>query len=147
MADGGRGLSERFTLAFTARPEDIDVMGHVNNAVWVRWMEAIATAHWDAVARPEDRARYVWLVTRHEIDYRGNIAEGESVTAETFIPEGPSGARFDRRVDFRNAAGKVIVSARTTWAMIDIATGRLCRVPAEVAAPFGPFDQDCNSAP
>ncbi len=129
-------MSRRFTLAFTARPEDIDVMGHVNNAVWVRWMEAIATAHWDAVARPEDRARYAWVVTRHEIDYRGNIAEGESVTAETFIPEGPSGARFDRRVDFRNAAGKVIVSARTTWAMIDVATGRLVRVTPEIAAPF-----------
>lgn len=132
-------MSNRFSLTFTARPEHIDVMGHVNNAVWVQWMEAIATAHWEATALPEHQARYAWVVTRHEIDYRGNIAEGDSVTAETFIPEGPSGARFDRRVDFRNADGKVIVSARTTWAMVEIATGRLCRVPADVAAPFGPF--------
>lgn len=129
-------MSSRFTLAFTASPDDIDIMGHVNNAVWVQWMEAIATAHWEAVALPEHQAAYAWVVTRHEIDYRGNIAAGESVTAETFIPDPPSGARFDRRVDFRTAAGKVIVSARTTWAMIEIATGRLMRVPAEVAAPF-----------
>lgn len=129
----------RFSLTFTAGPEHIDVMGHVNNAVWVQWMEAIATAHWEAVALPEHRARYAWVVVRHEIDYRGNIREGESVTAETFIPAGPSGARFDRRVDFRNAAEKVIVSARTSWAMIEIASGRLQRVPAEVAARFGPF--------
>lgn len=126
----------RFTLAFTAGPEHIDVLGHVNNAVWVQWMEAIATAHWEAVAPPEHVAAYVWVVARHEIDYRGNIREGESVTAETFIPEGPSGARFDRRVDFRNAAGRVIVSARTTWAMLDKASGRLLRVTPEVAAPF-----------
>lgn len=126
----------RFTLAFTARPEDIDVLDHVNNAVWVRWMEAIATAHWEAVAPAEHQAAYAWVVTRHEIDYRGNIRLGESVTAETFIPAGPSGARFERRVDFRNAAGKVIVSARTSWAMVDRATGRLLRVPADVAAPF-----------
>lgn len=125
-----------FSLTFTAGPEHIDVMGHVNNAVWVQWMEALATAHWEAVAAPEHRAAYAWVVTRHEIDYRGNIAAGESVTGETFIPEGPQGARFDRRVDFRNMAGKVIVSARTTWAMVEIATGRLKRVPAEVAAPF-----------
>jgi len=131
-------VSNDFSLTFTASPGDIDVMGHVNNAVWVQWMEAIATAHWEAVASPEHVAAYAWLVTRHEIDYRGNIAEGESVTAVTFIPGPPSGARFDRRVDFHNAAGKVIVSARTTWAMIDIATGRLMRVPAEVAAPFLP---------
>lgn len=125
-----------FTLTFTAGPEHIDVMGHVNNAVWVQWMEAIATAHWEAVALPEHRERYAWVVTRHEIDYRGNIREGEEALARTFIPEGPSGARFERRVEFRNAAGKVIVSARTVWAMIDTASGRLMRVPPEVAAPF-----------
>jgi acyl-CoA thioester hydrolase len=131
-------MSNRFTLTFTALPEHIDVMGHVNNAVWVQWMEAIATAHWEADAAPEHVAAYAWVVTRHEIDYRGNIREGESVTAETTIPAGPSGARFDRYVEFRNAAGKVIVSARTTWAMVEIATGRIMRVPPEVAAPFLP---------
>lgn len=129
-------MSGRFTLTFTAEPQHIDVMGHVNNAVWVQWMEAIATAHWEAAAAPEHVAAYAWVVTRHEIDYRGNIVAGESVTAETTIPEGPSGARFDRLVEFRNAAGKAIVSARSTWAMIDLATGRIMRVPAEVAAPF-----------
>ena len=98
-------MTAPFTLTFTALPEHIDVMGHVNNAVWVQWMEAIATEHWQATALPEHRDRYAWVVTRHEIDYRGNIREGESVTAETFIPDPPSGARFDRRVDFRNAAG------------------------------------------
>jgi acyl-CoA thioester hydrolase len=126
----------RHTLTFTAEPQHIDVMGHVNNAVWVQWMEALATAHWEAVAAPEHQAAYAWVVNRHEIDYRGNIQEGESVTAETFIPDGPNGARFDRRVDFRNQAGKVIVSARTTWVMIDRATGRIMRVPPEVAARF-----------
>ena len=126
----------RFTLTFTALPEHIDVMGHVNNAVWVQWMEAIATAHWEADAAHEHVAAFVWVVTRHEIDYRGNITAGESVTAETFIPAGPSGARFDRLVEFRNAAGKAIVSARSTWALIDRASGRVMRVPAEVAARF-----------
>jgi len=137
-------VTDRFRLTFTAGPEHIDVMGHVNNAVWVQWMEAIATAHWEAVALPEHQARHAWVVTRHEVDYRGNIREGESATAETFIPDVPHGARFDRRVDFRNAAGKVIVSARTTWAMLDMRTGRLARVPPDVAARF--MDQANTSA-
>ncbi|MCW1431752.1 acyl-CoA thioesterase [Novosphingobium sp. JCM 18896] len=131
-------MSNRHSLTFTAAPEHIDVMGHVNNAVWVQWMEALATAHWEADAAPEHLASYAWVVTRHEIDYRGNIKQGESVVAETFIPDPPSGAKFDRRIDFRNEAGKVIVSARSTWAMIDLKSGRLMRVPAEVAAPFMP---------
>ena len=131
----------RFTLAFTAAPEHIDELGHVNNAVWVRWIQDVATSHWDKVARPEDRAAYVWMVTRHEIDYRGNVSEGETVIAETFIPAPPKGARFDRRVDFRNAEGKVVVSANTTWAMIDKASGRPQRVRPEIAAPFEPFGE------
>jgi len=131
-------LSNRHALTFTAGPEHIDRMGHVNNAVWVQWMEALATAHWEAVAPAEHVARYAWVVVRHEIDYRGNIREGESVTGETFIPGGPNGVRFDRACEFRNAAGKAIVKSRSTWAMIDIATGRLSRIASEVAAPFLP---------
>ena len=132
----------RFSQTFTAQPQHIDELGHVNNAIWVDWIQQIATAHWSAVAAPEHQAAYIWVVTRHEIDYRGNIGLGESVTAETFIPSPPTGARFDRRVDFRNAAGQVIVSARTTWAMIDKASGRLARVREEVTAPFRPFADD-----
>ena len=137
-------MTNRHTQTFTAAPEHIDVMGHVNNAVWVRWMEAIATAHWQADAAPEHRAAYVWVVTRHEVDYRGNIGPGDSVIAETYIPTGPTGARFERWIDFRRASddgaptGKPIIAARSTWAMIDLATGRLARVSPEIAAPFAP---------
>ena len=132
----------RHTLSFTALPAHIDELGHVNNAVWADWIQQIATAHWSAVASPAHQAAYIWVVTRHEIDYRGNIALGESVIAETFIPSAPSGARFDRRVDFSDAAGKVIVSAQTTWALIDKASGRLQRVREAVAAPFRPFGDE-----
>ena len=125
-----------FTQIFTAQAEHIDLLGHVNNAVWVQWMEAIATAHWESIASADDLDRWVWVVARHEIDYRGNIRLGESVTATTFVPEGPTGARFDRRVDFRDAVGKLIVSACTTWALIDRASGRLHRVRADLAAQF-----------
>ena len=127
-----------YSMTFTARPEHIDVYGHVNNAVWVRWMEDIATAHWNRIAPPEHREAYAWFVTRHEIDYRGNIREGESCEATTAIGKAPSGARFERRTSFRALDGKLLVSAVTSWAMIDRATGRIMRVPREVAARFLP---------
>ena len=132
-------MSNRHQQTFTALPQHIDELGHVNNAVWVDWIQQIATAHWAAVASAEHQAQYIWVVTRHEIDYRGNIGVGETVTAETFIPAAPTGARFGRRVDFRDAAGKVIVSANTTWALLDKASGRLQRVREDIAAPFRPF--------
>ena len=129
-------MSARFTLTITAVPEDIDELGHVNNAVWVRWIQDIAVAHWQAVAPPEHVDAFVWVVTRHAIDYRGNVAAGETVTGETWVPEPPKGARFDRHVCFTGADGRVKVEAVTTWALLERATGRLLRVRPEVAAPF-----------
>ncbi len=124
-----------FTLTFIAAPADIDELGHVNNAVWVRWIQDIATAHWEAVAPAAHQAAYAWVVTRHEIDYRGNLAVGEGVSAETWVGT-LRGARFDRHVRFTGDDGRVKVEAVTTWALIDRATGRLLRVREEIAAPF-----------
>lgn len=125
-----------FTMPIAPAATDIDELGHVNNAAWVRWMQDVATAHWSAVARAEDISAYVWVVTRHEIDYLGNVGPGERVTARTWISDPPKGARFDRNMEFADATGKVVVRAKTTWALIDKASGRLARVRDEIAAPF-----------
>ena len=125
-----------FEKSITATEQDIDELGHVNNAVWVRWIQDMATAHWYAVAPPEYVDRYIWVVTRHEIDYLRAVLPGETVTGRTWVAEAPRGARFDRHRDFTGADGKVRVRAKTTWAIVDKATGRPLRVPPEVAAPF-----------
>ena len=125
-----------YTTTIRAGADDIDELGHVNNAVWVRWIQQIATEHWQSLAAPEQQQAHIWVVTRHEIDYRGNVREGETVTAETWVGEAPRGARFDRHCRFVGEDGKVRVEAKTTWALIDRASGRLLRVPAEMAAQF-----------
>jgi len=125
-----------FTLEIVAQPQDIDELGHVNNAVWVRWIQDIAVAHWLAAADPAHVDAYIWVVTRHEIDYLGNVQVGETVTARTWVPEAPRGARFDRHVAFSGPDGKDRVRAISTWALIDRASGRLLRVPPAVAARF-----------
>lgn len=125
-----------FTKTFIAEAGDIDELGHVNNAVWVRWVQELAVAHWEAVAPVEHRAAFVWVVTRHEIDYRGNLAAGATATGKTWVPEPPRGARFDRHFRFVDGEGKVLVEGITTWALLDRASGRLLRVREEIAAPF-----------
>ena len=125
-----------YTLSITPTSADIDELGHVNNAVWVRWIQDVATAHWNAVASPDHIAKWIWVVIRHEIDYFGNVGLGETVTVRTWISDPPTGARFNRNVEFTNDAGKPVVRAKTSWALIDRASGRLARVPGDVAAPF-----------
>ena len=126
----------RFERRITARPEDIDELGHVNNAAWVRWIQDVATDHWNAAAPPEHRDAYVWVVVRHEIDYLRAAGPDESVTGRTWVGEAPRGARFDRHVEFVGDDGRLKVRAKTTWAILDKATGRPLRVPPEVAAAF-----------
>jgi acyl-CoA thioester hydrolase len=125
-----------FELHFTAAPEHIDELGHVNNAVWVRWIQQVAVAHWDAVADDNHKNAYYWVVVRHEIDYLRAAFAGDRITARTWVGEAPKGARFDRHVEFTGADGRLLVRSRTDWAIIDKATGRPIRVPPEVVAPF-----------
>jgi acyl-CoA thioester hydrolase len=125
-----------FEMTLLAGPEHIDELGHVNNAVWVQWIQQVAVAHWESVADAAHKDDYFWVVVRHEIDYLRPAHEGDRIVARTWVGEAPKGARFDRLMQFTGADGKVCVRAKTQWAIIDKASGRPIRVPAEVVAPF-----------
>ena len=125
-----------FELTLTAGPEHIDELGHVNNAVWVQWIQQVAVAHWASVAGDAHKDAYYWVVVRHEIDYLRAAHEGDRIVARTWVGEAPKGARFDRLMEFFGPDGKTCVRSKTWWAIIDKALGRPIRVPAEVIAPF-----------
>ena len=97
-----------FEMAFTARPEHIDELGHVNNAVWVQWIQEVAVAHWDAVADPAHKDAYFWVIVRHEIDYLRAALEGDRVVGRTWVGEAPKGARFDRHMEFTGNDGRAV---------------------------------------
>ena len=131
-------MSPTFELELLAKPEHIDELGHVNNAVWVQWIQDVAVAHWRSAAAPEHDAAYFWVVVRHEIDYLRPAFEGEQILARTWIDAEVRGARSTRHMEFLGPDGKPCVRARTQWAIIDKAAGRPIRVPREVVAPFMP---------
>jgi acyl-CoA thioester hydrolase len=128
-------MAEPFRMALRADPQDIDENGHVNNAVYVRWLQEVATSHWYAVAPPEDVERFFWVISRHEIDYLKASHLGETLEAETW-GENPRGARFDRRTTLMGPSGDRRVEARTTWVLMDKALARPARVPKAMMALF-----------
>ena len=65
-----------FEKSITATKADIDELGHVNNAVWVQWIQDVAVSHWYALAPADYADRYIWVVTRHEIDYLRAVLPG-----------------------------------------------------------------------
>lgn len=116
-----------------------DELGHVNNLVWVRFAVELAWAH--SVAAGLDYPDYVarggiFVIRRHEIDYRGEAREGEELLGETWV-EAMRGARAIRRIRFLRAAdGAVLLETRSEWAFVDIATHRPRRIPAEILQRF-----------
>ena len=128
-------MGEPWHVPLSAEPADIDENGHINNAVYVRWLQEVATIHWRAVAAPEHQERYFWVIHRHEIDYLRASHLGEELVAKTW-GENPRGARFDRRTRINGPDGTVRVEARTTWVLMDRALARPARVPKSMMATF-----------
>ena len=120
-----------------AASEDIDELGHVNNVVYVRWVQEAGVDHWRAVAPPAMQDTRFWVCLRHEVDYREPVLEGETVEIRTWLGA-VSGPRFDRHVDIRKPGAKRFsCRARTVWAQIDRESGRPLRVHDDVLEAFG----------
>lgn len=115
---------------------DIDDMNHVNNVVYLRWVQDAAAAHWDAIASEELKNKYAWVVLRHEIDYKSPAKLGDIVTAKTWVSS-REGARSVRHVTLSNAAtGVMFAAAITTWCLLDAVTKRPKRIDTDITSIF-----------
>ncbi len=123
-----------FSMTITVSDEDIDAMNHVNNVVYVRWVQEVAEAHWNAVATEEIKKNFLWVVLRHEIDYLTSALKDDLLVATTWVEE-TTGPRSDRFVQISNSiTSKTIAKAKTVWCMLDGATLRPKRVDKNVIA-------------
>ena len=128
--------AEAFELAIEVEPADIDQLGHVNNVTYLRWVQEAAVAHWTAVAPAADQAKLLWVVVRHEIDYKQAAFLGDGIIARTWVGNA-SRIRFERFTELLRATDRaVLAKARTLWCPIDSRTGRLTSVSPEVRACF-----------
>lgn len=129
-------LHARYALPIEVLPQDIDELGHVNNVVYVRWVQDVAVAHWRVLATPEQQAEVAWVVVRHEIDYKRAARLGDRVVAETWVGTATRNT-FERHTELLRATDrKTLVRARTLWCPIDPQTGRPVQVSADIRARF-----------
>jgi len=128
--------SEIFELPLTIEPSDIDQLGHVNNVTYLRWVQDAATAHWTAAAPAEDQAKLLWVVLRHEIDYKRAALPADQIIARTWVGSATR-VRFERFTKILRAADQaVLASAKTLWCPIDVQTMKPVAVSTEVRARF-----------
>ena len=125
-----------FEMAIAVEPADIDELGHVNNVVYLRWVQDIAVAHWRAAASRDDQGKLLWIVVRHEIDYRQAARLGDGILARTWVGAATR-IKFERHTELLRASdGCLLAKARTVWCPIDAATGKPTGVSAAVRAAF-----------
>jgi acyl-CoA thioester hydrolase len=125
-----------YEMPIRVEPADIDELNHVNNIVYLRWVQDVAKAHWFSAALPEDQAGLIWMVVRHEIDYLSPAGPGDELILRTWIGAA-AGLRFDRHTEVLRANDrKVLAKARTVWVPIDAASGRPKRVSEQVRKMF-----------
>lgn len=128
--------SERFEIRVNIDPADIDRLGHVNNVVYLRWVQDAAVAHWKARATAEQQERYLWVVVRHQIDYKRSAQQNDAIIVRTWVGKA-SDLTFERHTEvLREGDRKVLATATTVWCPVNPETLKPVRVTADIRERF-----------
>jgi len=128
--------SAPFEMTLSVMSGDIDEQNHVNNTVYLRWVQEVAAAHWQAIASSEAQKGIAWVVLRHEIDYKAPAGLGDDLVLRTWVGKATR-LTFERFTEIlRSSDGQLLSKARTLWCPINAQTGRPVRVPPQVREQF-----------
>jgi acyl-CoA thioester hydrolase len=126
--------SAPFDYRVGIEPADIDFMGHVNNASYLKWVQAAVLSHWQRLAPADAVASHLWVALKHEITYRRPAFLDDDVVA-TVLLEKIQGARAFYQTVIRRGE-EVLAEVKSSWCCLDAVTKRPERIASEIAARF-----------
>lgn len=138
-------MSAIFSMGITVGPESIDLLNHVNNREYIRWMEEAAIAHAASLGWTSDvylKRHEIWVVREHWIEYLRPTFLGDQLMMYTWV-QTLSGSRSLRRYALVKD-GRVVSCGATEWAFIDFKTGRAKSIPQDVSDSFSLVPPDDN---
>ncbi|HYR22745.1 MAG TPA: thioesterase family protein [Chthoniobacterales bacterium] len=125
-----------FEMTVPVLPTDIDEQNHVNNTVYLRWIQDVATTHWKSLASAQSQAAIGWILLRHEIDYKTPASLGDEIVLRTWVGQA-SRLKFERFTEIRRKIDdRLLAQGRAVWVPIDVRTGKPTRVSAELRSQF-----------
>ena len=127
----------KFSHNFRVAADNIDELGHVNNVAYLQWIQDIAVGHWQHAATVEQQENFIWVVVRHEIDYKKPAFENEEITATTWVGEWTA-VTCERFTEIHRG-DDLLVKGRTVWCMLDRETTRPARIASELRNRFRPM--------
>lgn len=123
-------MNSVFILKRIVESSEIDTLNHVNNVVYVKWMEQVAVEHWAELTKDNPLPNYIWVVTRHEIDYFKQALLGDEITIKTWVGT-THGFKSERHIEFYKN-DSLLVKVKTIWAMLEAKTFKPTRIAENV---------------
>ncbi|WP_299674775.1 acyl-CoA thioesterase [uncultured Dokdonia sp.] len=139
--------SPSFEYTLIVPASAIDVMGHVNNVVYLDWVQIAASKHWNHATATyfkdedpnEERIgikKMAWVVLDHHISYKAEALEGDELVITTFV-EKMTGVRSERHTKIiRKRDQKLLVTAVTNWCLLKMPEAKPMRIPEEISILF-----------
>lgn len=127
---------EIYEKKITVEEKNLDKQKHVNNVQYVQWVQDVAEEHWEVRASEEQKAKVIWVVVRHEIDYKKEAFLGDNISLQTYVGE-TTHVTSVRHVIIKNAdTDKLLAEAKTTWCLLDAQTKRPVKISDELKSVF-----------
>jgi len=123
-----------FQHSFKVKLQDIDDLNHVNNVVYLQWVQEVSYMHWDVLAKAAMKDIYVWMTLRHEIDYISQAYVNDTITIYTWIDES-AGVKSTRIVHIY-CEGKILTKSKTTFCLLDKETLKPKRIGNDILELF-----------
>jgi len=123
-----------FQHSFKVKLQDIDVLNHVNNVVYLQWVQEVSYMHWDILASTKIKDECVWMTLRHEIDYLSQAYVNDTITVYTWIDE-TKGVKSTRMVHIY-CEDKILTKSKTTFCLLDAGTLKPKRIDNDILELF-----------
>ncbi len=116
----------------------LDQNGHVNNVVYVQWMQDVAILHSEACGGTYamQSTGATWVVRSHSIEYLSPAFAGELVSALTWVVDFRRARSLRRYIFIRSSDNVLLARGETEWVFVDIKSGRPRSIPDEVKNTF-----------
>ena len=116
--------------SFPVEASHLDALNHVNNVVYLQWVNDISEKHWELLSNDSLNSKYFWVCLRHEIDYLHQAVLGDEITVFTWIGESV-GVKSVRNVHIYK--GDILLTKiKSTWCLIDAKTFKPTRIKEDI---------------
>ncbi len=125
-----------YQYSLTVKEEHIDNLNHVNNMVYLQWVNHMSEKHWTILSNDTINKKYSWFCIRHEIDYANEAFLGDEITVYTWIGA-TKGVRSVRHVHIYKG-DTLLAKTASTWCLMDAKTLRPTRIGDDILELLSP---------